>query len=126
MRPTRRQLMQGIGAAFALRPAAAQPQQNRDGALTLWYRSPANEWTEALPIGNGVLGAMVFGGVEHERLQLNEHTLWSGHHVEDDNADAREAVQKIRQLLFEGKYAEANSMGRPPGPPPSAAGKAAP
>ena len=117
--------MQGIGAAFALRPAAAQPQQNRDGALTLWYRTPANEWTEALPIGNGVLGAMVFGGVEHERLQLNEHTLWSGHHVEDDNADAREAVRKIRQLLFEGKYAEANSMGRPPGPAPNPARLAA-
>jgi alpha-L-fucosidase 2 len=117
--------MQGIGAAFALRSVAAQPKQNRDGALTLWYRSPAKEWTEALPVGNGVLGAMVFGGVEHERLQLNEHTLWSGHHVEDDNAVAREAIQKIRQLLFEGKYTEANSMGRPPGPPSNPARVAA-
>lgn len=71
MRPTRRELMQGIGAALALRPVAAQPKQNRDGGLTLWYRSPAKEWTEALPIGNGVLGAMVFGGVEHERLHSN-------------------------------------------------------
>ena len=46
--------------------------------LTLWYRKPAQKWVEALPIGNGRLGAMVFGGVENERLQLNEDTLWSG------------------------------------------------
>ena len=46
--------------------------------LTLWYRAPASEWVGALPVGNGRLGAMVFGGVVHERLQLNEDTLWSG------------------------------------------------
>jgi len=68
---------------------------------------------------------MVFGGVEHERLQLDPHTLWSGHHVENDSADAREAIQRIRQLLFEGKYAEANAMGRPPGPPSNPARLAA-
>ena len=71
MTPTRKEVMQGIGAAFALRPMAAQPQQNRDGALTLWYRTPAKEWTEALPVGNGVLVAMVFGSVGHERLHSN-------------------------------------------------------
>ena len=46
--------------------------------LHLWYRQPAQQWVEALPIGNGRLGAMVFGGLAHERLQLNEDTLWSG------------------------------------------------
>ena len=46
--------------------------------LTLWYQKPAEEWTAALPVGNGRLGAMVFGGVEHERIQLNEETLWDG------------------------------------------------
>jgi alpha-L-fucosidase 2 len=58
---------------------------------------------------------MVFGGVPQERIQLNEHTLWSGHHVEADNAEARQQIVKIRQLLFEGKYAEANSVARPAG-----------
>jgi len=46
--------------------------------LLLWYAQPADEWVEALPIGNGRLGAMVFGGVESERLQFNDNTLWSG------------------------------------------------
>ncbi|HJZ76516.1 MAG TPA: glycoside hydrolase N-terminal domain-containing protein, partial [Vicinamibacterales bacterium] len=49
-----------------------------DGRLRLWYRRPAANWNEALPIGNGRLGAMVFGGVEQERLQLNEDTIWAG------------------------------------------------
>lgn len=82
MTPTGREVMQGIGAAFALRPMAAQPQQNRDGALTLWYRAPAMEWTEALPVGDGVLGAMVFGSVEHEPAQQCEPgRVPAGNHV---------------------------------------------
>ncbi len=96
-------------------PAAAQQRPAGGNPLALWYKEPARQWTEALPVGNGNLGAMVFGGVPHERIQLNEHTLWSGHHVEDDNAGAREQIEKIRQLLFEGKYAEANAVARPAG-----------
>jgi alpha-L-fucosidase 2 len=81
--------------------------------LTLWYRSPAKVWKrEALPLGNGNLGAMVFGGIESERIQLNEHSLRSGHHVEDDNAGTIELLAQIRKLLFEGKFAEANAVGR--------------
>ena len=63
-------------------------------------------------MGNGNLGAMVFGGVEHERIQLNEHSVWSGHHVENDNPQVLDQIKQIRQLLFEGKFGEANSMGR--------------
>jgi alpha-L-fucosidase 2 len=115
MKPTRREAAQAIGAALALRqlPGQSRPD-DRQSALTLWYRNPAREWTDALPIGNGDMGAMVFGGVPQERLQLNQHTLWSGHHVEND-ADSRETLARIRQLLFDGKFAEANAAGRAPG-----------
>jgi hypothetical protein len=72
--------------------------------LTLWYRQPAKEWTEALPVGNGRLGAMVFGGPEHERLQLNENTLWSGGPYDPNNPEALAALPEARRLIFAGKY----------------------
>ena len=78
--------------------------------LTLWYRQPAKQWTEALPVGNGRLGAMVFGGTEHERLQLNENTLWSGGPYDPDNPDALAALPEARRLIFAGKYKEANDL----------------
>ena len=78
----------------------------------LYYRRPASVWTEALPIGNGRLGAMVFGGIEVERLQLNEDTLWSGPPGEWDNPKALEALPKVRELIFQGKYAEADALTR--------------
>jgi alpha-L-fucosidase 2 len=108
MHPTRRQLLQGIGATLA---ASSAPAQTRPAApLTLWYRKPATKWeSEALPIGNGNLGAMIFGGVAHERLQLNEHSLWSGHPEILDSPKTLEAMRKVRQLLFDGKYSEAQA-----------------
>jgi alpha-L-fucosidase 2 len=78
--------------------------------LSLWYRQPAQQWTEALPIGNGRLGAMVFGGTQHERLQLNENTLWSGGPYDPDNPDALAALPEARRLIFAGKYKEANDL----------------
>ena len=63
-----------------------------DQPLTLWYRRPAEQWTEALPIGNGRLGAMVFGGVDEERLQLNEDTLWAGGPYDPVNPEAPGAL----------------------------------
>lgn len=78
----------------------------------LYYRRPASVWTEALPIGNGRLGAMVFGGIEVERIQLNEDTLWSGPPGEWDNPKALEALPKVRELIFQGKYAEADALTR--------------
>ena len=88
---------------------AAQTQAA--GPHTLWYRKPATNWErEALPVGNGNLGAMVFGGVPKERIQLNEHSLWSGHREDVDSPQTLEYLPKVRQLLFEGKYAEANQM----------------
>ena len=80
------------------------------GDHTLWYDRPAHNWNEALPIGNGRLGAMVFGNVATERLQLNEETIWAGQPNNNANPDAREYLPKVRQLVWEGKYREAQDM----------------
>ncbi len=80
------------------------------GRLKLWYRQPAKEWTQALPVGNGRLGAMVFGGIANERLQLNEVSLWSGSPHDADNPEALPALHEIRRLIFEGQYAQANKL----------------
>lgn len=74
--------------------------------LKLWYKEPASEWVEALPVGNGRLGAMVFGGTETERIQLNEESVWTGGSIERVNPDVLEYIHKARQLLFEEKYVE--------------------
>ena len=78
--------------------------------LALWYDKPAREWLEALPIGNGRLGGMVFGGVDAERLQLNEVSVWSGSPQDSDNPAALAALPEVRRLLFDGKYAQANAL----------------
>lgn len=76
----------------------------------LWYNKPAGQWTDALPVGNGRLGAMVFGGVERERIQLNEETLWEGAPQDTNNPKALEALPKVQQLLFEDKNEEATKL----------------
>ena len=116
-------------ALFAARPAcraitytgsAAAPEQ----PLSLWYRQPAVVWTEALPVGNGRLGAMIFGGVEQERLQLNEDTLWAGGPYDPVSPEAAAALPQVRQLVFDGQYASAATLinqkvlGRPGGQMP--------
>ena len=70
---------------------------------------PAQDWNEALPLGNGRLGAMVFGDVRHERLQLNEDTLWSGGPAPPADPDKSERLAEIRRLVFAGQYAEATA-----------------
>lgn len=78
---------------------------------TLWYKQAAKIWDEALPIGNGKLGAMVFGGVESEHLQLNEESLWTGNNSNvKDKEDGYKYLSEIRKLLFEGKYTEAQEI----------------
>src|SRR6476660_8207170 len=78
--------------------------------LTLWYRRPANLWVEALPVGNGRLGAMVFGGVAHERIQFNESTVWTGEPHDYAHHGAAKSLPKIRELLFSGKQKEAEDL----------------
>jgi alpha-L-fucosidase 2 len=78
--------------------------------LSLWYSAPAKVWTEALPVGNGRLGAMVFGGVREERLQLNEGTLWAGGPYDPASPDALGALPEVRRLIFGGKYKQAERL----------------
>ena len=79
--------------------------------LTLWYRRPATKWeTEALPVGNGRLAAMVFGGIDHERIQFNEESVWDGLPGEFTNPEALIALPEVRRLLFEGKNEEATKL----------------
>ena len=93
-------------------------------SLALWYPRPAREWLEALPIGNGRLAAMVFGGVDTEILQLNEGTIWGGGPHNYDSPEGLAALPQIRQLVFDGKFrqaeelADATFMGRPAGQMP--------
>ena len=77
----------------------------------LWYTAPAADWNEALPIGNGRLGAMIFGGVAEERMQLNEESMWSGWvWPESDSPKTREHLDEMRRLIFEGRYTEAQQL----------------
>ncbi|MGO9586880.1 MAG: glycosyl hydrolase family 95 catalytic domain-containing protein, partial [Limisphaerales bacterium] len=78
--------------------------------LSLWYRQPATNWVSALPVGNGRLGAMVFGGIAREKLQLNEDTLWAGGPYDPDNTNALAALPEVRRLIFDGKYADAQKL----------------
>ena len=90
----------------------------------LWYRRPAQSWLEALPVGNGRLGAMVFGGVTRERIQLNEESVWSGSAWDSTSPEALAALPEVRRLLFEGQplaafdLTQENLMSRPLRMPP--------
>jgi alpha-L-fucosidase 2 len=101
------------------RAEVSSDAQRPPGRLVLWYRSPARDWYQALPIGNGRLGAMVFGGAADELLQLNEDTLWAGGPTNASNPDALKALPEVRRLLFEDRNVEATAlaeksmMGRP-------------
>ena len=87
-----------------------QEQEQEQSDLVLWYDAPAADWNEALPLGNGRLGAMVYGRPEHENIQLNESTLWAGGPHSNSNPDAKGALSEIRKLLFSGKYKEAHNL----------------
>ena len=78
----------------------------------LWFKSPAKDWNTALPVGNGKLGAMVFGGIEEERLQLNEESIWCKQGSLEDKPGGYKHIDLIRKLLFEGKYTEAEKMAK--------------
>jgi alpha-L-fucosidase 2 len=94
-------LLPAISARLAF---AADGPDNR---LKLWYNQPAVLWEEALPVGNGRLGAMVFGDPVHERLQLNEESLWAGSKIENNNREALTHLPEVRDALFKGEYTRA-------------------
>lgn len=76
----------------------------------LWYDNPAQTWTQALPVGNGTIGGMVFGTPAAEHIQLNEETLWAGQPNQVLHPEAKSYLPKVRQLIFEGKYKEAETL----------------
>lgn len=101
--------MRKILTVIAALVVACSPGQEND--LKLWYDEPAEHWVEALPVGNGRLGAMVFGGTSSERIQLNEETVWAGQPNSNANPDIEPgALEEIRQLIFQGKYRAAQDM----------------
>lgn len=94
---------------FALISLAC-PAKNTFHNNTLWYNQPAKVWEEALPVGNGRLGAMIFGNPYHETIQVNEESLWSGAPINSNNPEAREHLDEIRRLVLEHNYVEANKL----------------
>jgi alpha-L-fucosidase 2 len=107
---SRRSALKG-GVALTLTAGAWRSTSAQEsGDLRLWYRQPAEQWTEALPVGNGRLGAMIFGGVARERLQLNEDTLYAGGPYDPADPEARLALPRVRELIAQGKYAEAQAL----------------
>ncbi|WP_158827496.1 glycoside hydrolase family 95 protein [Mucilaginibacter lacusdianchii] len=92
-------------AALSAGNVSAQTQN-----LKLWYNQPSKKWTDALPIGNGRIGAMIFGGIDTERIQFNEQTLWTGRPRDYQREGAAQYLQPIRQLLAEGKQKAADSL----------------
>jgi alpha-L-fucosidase 2 len=103
-----------------------QPNRTRPVPQVLWYRQPAWQpegvpydqkppgprqgWVEALPVGNGRMGAMVFGGIRRERIQLNEESVWDGFQSDRNNPEALKALPEVRRLIFEGKNEEATQL----------------
>ncbi len=102
-----------MAACFALNTTptvSASESGSSSTDLVLWYARPAARWIEALPVGNGRLGGMVFGGVGRERIQLNEDSLWSGGPQDADNPASRKNLDKVRRLLFEKRFARAAQL----------------
>jgi len=108
--------MIGLGCALVvmmvttLCEAQAMPRGSDPASTLMWYETPATHFSQSLPLGNGRLGAMVFGGVSEERLVLNEDSLWSGSPSDSDRADAHQRLPEIRKLLLEGRNIEAQEL----------------
>jgi alpha-L-fucosidase 2 len=110
VKPNRRDFLLGAMATAALNRSLALPEVTD---TPIWFQRPADRWLQALPVGNGRLGAMVFGGANRERLHLTESTLWSGAPtVHDVNPAAQESLSTIRNLFFAGHYTEAEALCR--------------
>lgn len=97
---------------FLLISVDAQTYKPSDESLTrwsssFWYKAPAKEWSEALPLGNGRIGAMIFGGIEKEEILINENSIWTGPPVPVDNLKGPEIIKQMRETIFQGKYFDA-------------------
>ncbi|MEM9326300.1 MAG: glycoside hydrolase N-terminal domain-containing protein, partial [Bacteroidota bacterium] len=87
-----------------------QTEDVLDPSLSLWYDKPAVDWNEALPVGNGRLGAMVYGGTASDTLQFNEETLWTGQPHDYAHEGAHEILDELRELLWDGRQAQAQEL----------------
>ena len=103
-------LLTGVSLPLMAEPQLTNSAPAPSEPLSLWYRQPARAWTEALPIGNGRLGAMVFGHVTSERIQLNEDTLWGGGPYDPVNPQAKDTLPQVRQMVFDGQYRQAGNL----------------
>ncbi len=101
---------QKLGTPFTDPATLTNPATAPTSPYTLWYQHPAAHWTDALPVGNGHLGAMVFGGIADERIQLNEASLWEGYPLDKNNPDSLKNLPQIRDLLFHGKEDQATQL----------------
>src|SRR5580698_1960209 len=102
-------LISVLGLALTL-PSFAGQSTPIQPETTIWFDTPARNFTESSPMGNGRLGAMMFGGVDDERIVLNESSVWSGSPQDADRADAYKVLPKIQELLLEGKNPEAEAL----------------
>ena len=98
-----------LSGCLLLSALAVRPQTKEEG-YKLWYDRPAQVWTEALPLGNGRLGAMVYGNPAVEQIQLNEETIWAGSPNNNANPNGLEYIPKVRELVFQGRYLEAQTL----------------
>lgn len=105
-----RKILYGVAVCAMTVTVACGSKENVSAGLKLWYDTPASKWEEALPLGNGHLGAMVFGNPLDEVYQINEETLWSGGPGDKNNPKAKEALESIRKAVDEGDYALARSL----------------
>ena len=99
-----------LSICIAITLLACKQNSDTSNNYTLWYNQPAKVWEEALPIGNGRLGAMIFGNPFHETIQLNEESLWSGAPINSNNPEAAKNLDKIRELILNHKYTEAKAL----------------
>src|SRR5580692_8634957 len=98
------------GAFLGSLPVFADENKSVTSETTIWFDAPARNFTESSPLGNGRLGAMMFGGVDNERIVLNESSVWSGSQQDADRPDAYKVLPEIQKLLLEGKNPEAEAL----------------
>ena len=105
-----KKLLLALFAVFGLASCVESVEEVKDNNQRLWYDRPAEHWLEALPLGNSRMGAMVYGGVLEEEIQLNEETFWSGGPHDNNSKTALQYLPKVRQLIFDGKEKEAEDI----------------
>lgn len=105
-----KKLLLALFAVFGLASCVESVKEAKDNNQRLWYDRPAEHWLEALPLGNSRMGAMVYGGVLEEEIQLNEETFWSGGPHDNNSKTALQYLPKVRQLIFDGKEKDAEDI----------------